>query len=115
MKAIAALALLAAVVIACGDTPLALDDVRGQELTSLDELSKLLGCRTQISVFPHFTEVVQIDSETRAVDIASALLDRSMPTVDQAVQAGEIWLLVDSDSRVFAGMDVAGSISGCSF
>jgi len=57
---------------------------------------------------------MNVDSETRAIELAGSILDASTSNVDRAVRAGEVWLLVDSDGIAFAAMDsVGGSIGGC--
>ena len=98
----------------CG--PPTLDEIENQSFSSVSDFEDVISCSEHFRVFPHWGgEAPVIETENEAMEMAGSLLDASQPSVDEAVKAGEVWLLVDNEGLVFAAMEsVGGSIGGCS-
>lgn len=98
----------------CG--PPTLDEIENQSFSSVSEFEDAISCSNHFRVFPHWGgDVPVIETENEAIDMADSLLDASQPRVEEAVEAGEVWLLIDSEGFVFAAMESVGaSIGGCS-
>lgn len=98
----------------CG--PPTVDEIEGRSFSDVTGFQDAVSCKEHFSVFPHWAgEPPVVDAEDEAVEMATSLLDPTHPQVAAAVEAGEVWLLVDGDGFVFAAMESVGaSIGGCS-
>lgn len=98
----------------CG--PPTLDEFEGRSFSSVSEFQDAVSCSEHFRVFPHWAgEAPVIETEDKAMEMATSLLDASQPRVEEALEAGEVWLLVDGEGLVFAAMESVGaSIGGCS-
>jgi len=98
----------------CG--PPTLDEIGNRSFSSVSEFLDGVSCSQHFEVFPNWVgEAPVIETEDKAVEMATSFLDASRPRVEEAVEAGEVWLLVDGEGLVFAAIATVGaSIGGCS-
>lgn len=98
----------------CGPPTLA--EIEGRSFSSVSDFEEAISCPEHFRVFPDWAgEAPVVETEDEAVEMATSLLDPAQPDVDEAVEAGEVWLLVDEEGFVFAAMESVGaSIGGCS-
>lgn len=98
----------------CG--PPNLSEIEGRSFSSVSDFEEAISCSEHFRVFPQWAvEAPVVVTEAEAVEMATSLLGPSHPDVAEAVQAGEVWLLVDNDGFVFAAMESVGaSTGGCS-
>lgn len=111
---IAGAAVVVLLLSSCG--PPTLDEIENQSFSSVSNFEDAVSCSEHFRVFPDWGgEAPVIETEDEAMEMAGSLLDDSQPRVEEAVEAGEVWLLVDDDGFVFAAMESVGaSIGGCS-
>lgn len=100
-------------VTACG--PPGLEELEGRTFSDVADFQDAVSCSEYFQVFPSWSgEAPLVEQEEEALDMAESLLSPSQPQVADAVAAGDVWLLIDSDGRVFAAMESVGaSIGGC--
>lgn len=93
-----------------------LDEIENQSFSSVSDFEDAVSCSEHFRVFPDWGgEAPVIETEDEAMEMAGSLLDASQPRVEEAVEAGEVWLLVDNEGFVLAAMESVGaSIGGCS-
>ncbi|MFP4554744.1 MAG: hypothetical protein ACLFRT_12910 [Actinomycetota bacterium] len=98
----------------CG--PPTIDEIGNRSFSSVSDFEDAVSCSDHFRVFPDWAgEVPVIETEDEAMEIAASLLDASQPPVEEAVKAGDVWLLVDGAGLAFAAMESVGaSIGGCS-
>ena len=116
LRTVGAIALVLVVTIstACAGAPPTLDDIGGERFADVGEFRESLSCQPQLSVFVSTSQSITIESEAQAMELAESILIDSSREADRLVQAGGVWLIVDSDGVVWAAMDsVGGSVVGC--
>ena len=98
---------------ACG-TP-NLEELEGRTFSDVADFQDAVSCSEYFHVFPSWSgEAPIVEQEEEALEMAESLLSPSQPQVVDAVAAGDVWLLIDTDGRVFAAMESVGaSIGGC--
>lgn len=110
---IASIAAAVCLVSACG--PPRLEELEGRTFSDVADFQDAVSCSEFFQVFPSWGgDAPVVDQQGEALEMAESLLSPSQPQAVDAVAAGDVWLLIDSDGRAFAAMESVGaSIGGC--
>lgn len=91
---------------ACGSQAPELSEIEGEHFANVRELVNRLDCREQVTTFGY----PPVGTETSAARRGNEVIGNGQ--VQKAVDAGGVWLLVNSEDRVFGGI---GKIPGTVF
>lgn len=101
------------VLTACASQPPTLAEISGEEYSTSSEFVERAGCQPTFTTFMDFIST-SISTEQEVLELATTAVSESVRTVEQAVRAGDVWVLVDSEGLAFAAMEVQGATaSGC--
>ena len=101
------------VLTACSTEPPTLAEISGEEYSTSSEFVQRVGCQPTFTTFIDFIST-SISTEQEVLELAATAVSGSDRTVEQAVRAGDVWVLVDSEGLAFAAMEVEGATtSGC--
>lgn len=98
---------------ACSAEPPPVAEISGEEFSTSAEFVKRVGCQPTFTTFIDFISTT-ISTEQEVLELAETAVSASERTVEQAVRAGDVWVLIDSEGLAFAAMEVQGATtSGC--
>jgi hypothetical protein len=90
-----------------------LAEISGEEYSTSVEFVERVGCQPTFTTFMDFIST-SISTEQEVLELAATAVSWSDRTVEQALRAGDVWVLVDSEGFAFAAMEVQGATtSGC--
>ncbi len=106
---------LVLVAAACSGTALTVDDIGVRSFRSNDELIAWLDCDGQWYSTADAIGTPSTDwNEEKVVDTTNDVMGLDEPVAADTVRAGNVWVLIDEDGRLFGGLEPGQDILWCS-